>query len=318
MQPVWEQVEGGLLGLLVGDALGVPYEFHEPRDLPPPAEIGMFPPQSFHRSYSHVAPGTWSDDGAQALCLLESLLECPEWSPADFSSRLLAWYREGYLAVGGKVFDVGIQTGVALDLLSQGVSPLAAGLDGVRNNGNGSLMRTLPTVLVHNGDDASLVALAHAQSQLTHAHPRAQACCALYALWARREMEGSPDPWADAVCALQSIYHPGSSHLTELETAVLPFPESHPVGGSGYVVDCLHSARVACREPDYASIIRASVAFGHDTDTTACVAGGIAGLRHGKQGIPAAWLSALRGGDILAPIHRRLKEAVGSASSEKT
>jgi ADP-ribosyl-[dinitrogen reductase] hydrolase len=35
-----ERIEGGLLGLLVGDAVGVPYEFHDPLDLPeaePPA-----------------------------------------------------------------------------------------------------------------------------------------------------------------------------------------------------------------------------------------------------------------------------------------
>jgi len=309
MRTAWEQAEGGLLGLLVGDALGVPYEFHEPQELPPPAQIDMIPPAGFLRSYGHIAPGTWSDDGAQALCLLESLLECPAWDPNDFASRLLAWYRKGHLAVEGRVFDVGIQTGAALDRLSQGVSPLDAGLDGERNNGNGSLMRTLPTALLHRGDDASLVALTHAQSRLTHAHPRSQVCCALYALWARKEMEGSSDPWPDAVHILQTIYPPGSPHHTELETSVLAFPSQHPVRGSGYVVDCLHAARAACREPDFPAIIRAAVAFGHDTDTTACVAGGIAGLRHGKHGIPPGWLSALQDREILDPILARLREA---------
>ena len=308
MHAAREQIEGGLLGLLVGDALGVPYEFHDPSEIPPLAQIDMVPPLGFLRSYSHIEPGTWSDDGSQALCLLESLLESQGWNPDDFASRLLAWFRNGHLAVGGKVFDVGIQTGVALERLASGISPLEAGLDGERNNGNGSLMRTLPAVLLHNGDDDSLVALVHAQSCLTHAHPRSQVCCALYALWARKEMQNSHDPWDDAVRVLLTIYSPGSPHRTELERTVLLFPENHPVCGSGYVVDCLHSARAACQEPDYPSIIRAAVAFGNDTDTTACVAGGIAGLRHGRRGIPADWLSALRGGDILLPILTRLNE----------
>lgn len=312
MRVSWEQAEGGLLGLLVGDALGVPYEFHEPQELPPRGQFQMIPPPDFLRSYSHVPPGTWSDDGSQALCLLDSLLACEGWHPEDFAARLLAWYHKGHLAVDGKVFDIGIQTGVALDRLARDIPPLEAGLDGERNNGNGSLMRTLPVALLHKGGEASLVALTHEQSRLTHAHPRSQVCCALYALWARKEMEGTTDPWTDAVQILQALYPPDSPHRMELEVSVLAYPGKHPLRGSGYVVDCLHSAREACREADFASIIRAAVAYGHDTDTTACVAGGIAGLRHGKCGIPPAWLAALRGSEILAPMLSRLKKTVES------
>jgi len=300
----WEQAEGGLLGLLVGDALGVPYEFHEPAEIPPGAQIEMFPPPGFLRSYSHVPPGTWSDDGAQALCLLDSLLSCNGWSPDDFASRLLAWYKTGHLAVDGKVFDVGIQTGAALDRLADGVVPLEAGLSGERNNGNGSLMRTLPLVIWHRGDDASLVALAHAQSLLTHAHPRALVCCALYALWARCEILRVPDPWEKAVKTLRCIY-----------ATVTPFPGeldrilgvSSPPTGTGYVVDCLLSARQACMEDSYDAIVRAAIRFGHDTDTTACVAGGIAGIRHGVAGIPPRWMKALRGQEILASLLDRMR-----------
>lgn len=34
--------------------------------------------------------------------------------------------------------------------------------------------------------------------------------------------------------------------------------------------------------------------MGHDTDTTACVTGGLAGIRNGLQGIPKGWLMALK------------------------
>jgi ADP-ribosylglycohydrolase len=62
-----ERIAGGLMGLLVGDALGMRYEFHAPQDLPPPEEIEMTPPPDFRRAHVGVPPGTWSDDGAQAL-----------------------------------------------------------------------------------------------------------------------------------------------------------------------------------------------------------------------------------------------------------
>jgi ADP-ribosylglycohydrolase len=300
-----EQAEGGMLGLLVGDALGVPYEFHEPRDIPPLEQIQMIPPAGFRRSYSHVPIGTWSDDGAQALCLLESLLEHPGWSPDDFASRLLAWYRNGHLAVDGKVFDVGIQTGVALGHLAQGIAPLKAGLSGERNNGNGSLMRTLPVTLLHAGDDASLVTLAHEQSLLTHAHSRSQVCCALYALWARYEILAASNPWDDALSSLRSVYPAGSVFSQELELVI--DASSRESTGSGYVVDCLVSAKSACAKKSYEAIVQAAIRFGHDTDTTACVAGGIAGIRHGKNGIPSRWLSSLRGQEILEPLLQNLR-----------
>jgi len=92
-------VVGGLVGLLVGDAVGVPYEFNAPEDLPDRHHIDMVPPAGFARSHAGVPPGTWSDDGAQALCLLASLLECGKFSLPDFADRLLRWYDGGYMAV---------------------------------------------------------------------------------------------------------------------------------------------------------------------------------------------------------------------------
>ena len=69
-QSAWvllDRVAGGLTGLLVGDALGVPYEFHLPDALPPQELIEFQPPAGFRRTHRSVPPGTWSDDGAQAL-----------------------------------------------------------------------------------------------------------------------------------------------------------------------------------------------------------------------------------------------------------
>ena len=65
---------GGLYGLLIGDALGVPYEFSAPAELPPLEQIEMPPPSGFPRAHRSAPAGAWSDDGAQALCLLASLL----------------------------------------------------------------------------------------------------------------------------------------------------------------------------------------------------------------------------------------------------
>ena len=310
MRPSFQQVEAGLWGLLIGDAAGVPYEFHHPEGLPPIREIEMVPPAGFCRSYAHVEPGTWSDDGAQALCLASSLIECPGWDVDDFAARLLRWHKRGYMAVDGLIFDIGVQSGSALRRLLGGVPPLQAGLAGERNNGNGGLMRSLPVALLLPGDDAEVMRVAHEQSAVTHRHPRAQVCCSLYCLWARREMERTASPWEDAVESLRALLPAGSELRRELEEVVLPAGDLPP-GGTGYVVDALHSARAACRESSYESVVQAAIALGHDTDTTACIAGGIAGIRHGREAIPARWHSRLRGRPLLTSVLDRARKRLG-------
>ena len=108
------RIEGGLLGLLVGDALGVPYEFHPPEALPPANQIEMQPPPGFRRAHFGVPPGTWSDDGAQALVLLDSLLANDGLDLRHFADGLVRRANEGWNAVYRSVFDYGLQSSTAI------------------------------------------------------------------------------------------------------------------------------------------------------------------------------------------------------------
>ena len=300
-----ERIQGALWGLLIGDALGVPYEFHLPEDIPPTEQIEFDPPAGFQRAHDGVPPGTWSDDGAHALCLLASLLHCGRVDPEDLMRRLTNWYELGYCAVGGRVFDIGMQTSAALYQFRCGVPAIDAGPTEVERNGNGSLMRVLPLALWHKGTDAELVADAHLQSLITHGHARAQVCCALYCLWARRTLEHHADPWAAAVAGLRKLYADGSPEQAELEFHIRP--DDPPSGsGGGYVVDCLRSALLVQQADNYKAIVRAAIRLGHDTDTTACVAGGIAGLRFGMEGIPQRWRAGLREPELFLPLLEQL------------
>jgi len=297
-----ERIEGGLLGLLVGDALGVPYEFFPPQRLPPIEAIEMQPPAGFPRAHAGVPPGTWSDDGAQALVLLDSLLANDGLDLAHFAEGLTRWLHDGFHAVDGVVFDVGIQTSTAIRHLRDGVSPERSGPARERENGNGALMRALPLVLWHRGEDADLVRLAMRQGLPTHGHLRSQLCCAMYCLWARRVLDRVENPWQRAESALRTILD-GAVDQGELDLILRPYAP----GGTGYALDTLWTARDAFETTaSYADCVRKAVARGHDTDTSACVAGGIAGLEYGVDGIPARWRRALRGTEVLAPLLARL------------
>lgn len=299
-----DRLAGGLFGLLVGDALGVPYEFHPPSGLPAVDAIDMEPPAGFRRAHHGVPAGTWSDDGAQALCLLASLLHTNGLDLDDFGRRLLNWLDRGYMAVDYHVFDVGIQTQTALGRLRNGCSARESGLADERHNGNGSLMRVLPLALWHTGDDAGLFDLAMQQSLPTHGHLRSQLACGLYCLWARHLLRCSGG-WDEAVHDAESLAVRSEVH--EREWRELKRLLDRPGIGTGYVVDSLASARDALEAGvDYAGVVRYAVSLGHDTDTTAAIAGGLAGIRHGRLGIPTGWLDAMRGRDLVDPLLDRL------------
>lgn len=290
--------------------MGVPYEFHPASELPPKSALAMNPPatlpggETFRRAHQGVPPGTWSDDGAQALCLLVSLLEQGRLELNDFADRCVRWYHDAYLTPDGVVFDVGVQTSGALNAIRRGVPLSEAGRNDERGNGNGSLMRCLPLALWHQGNDTQLAVDAQAQSIITHPHPRSQVCCAIYCLWARGLLNGVPSEaaFSAAISKLRALYPADSPHLQELEFHIRP-EEDAAIRGSGYVVDSLRAARhLLATEASYEDVVRGAIALGEDTDTTACIAGGVAGVLYGDAQIPEEWLGELKGRALVDPL----------------
>ncbi len=124
-------------------------------------------------------------------------------------------------------------------------------------------------------------------------------------MWARRILGGSEvdRAWCDATKTVRALVK--SDDEAELEFHIRP--EDAPSGtGSGYVVDCLRSARLAVAAGSYEQAVRVAIRLGNDTDTTACVAGGIAGIRDGMGAIPRRWIELLREPETVRPLVDRL------------
>lgn len=311
MNNVPDVCRSAMIGALVGDALGVPFEFKSPETLPPSADIHMKMPDDFPKSYGRVPYGTWSDDGSQLLCLLEALVEASPFDADRFGALLLRWRTSAHHQAGGIVFDCGGQTSRALDRIAQGIPAARAGGEDERSNGNGSLMRCLPVALVgclRGWSAEAVIEIAQAQSRVTHAHPLAQVCCAAYCRLAQRLL-GEPAAGVRAGYAavseeLRCVYGQRElkDHLASLEW-VDGFPARHFRRGSGFVIDALWTA-IDCLDESssYVDVVRRAIGYGNDTDTTACIAGGLAGIRYGldhrflasgPQGIPRDWVDAL-------------------------
>ncbi len=290
------KIKGALYGLLVGDAMGHPYEFLPIHAIPPKEQINMLPTKGYDNAFDNLLPGTWSSDGAQSLALLDSLLACNALNLDDFARKLLAWLDQGSYTPDGKAINCGITTRQALKKLREGVPPNQAGCFEDHANGNGALMRTLPLALWHQGDDAELIRLAIRQSLPTHAHPLSGVVCALYCLVARRLLHGKDLDWEDMIFTLTPQL--GITEQEQLPRIFDVAQRYHPQGTS-FVVDCFWSAIYALQGNDFADVVRTAIAMGNDTDTTASVAGGLAGIRFGYEGIPVDWIKQLRGRTLI-------------------
>ena len=301
-----DAIRAAVYGHLVGDAIGVPYEF----SAPDPHRVVELRGHGAHGQ----PPGTWSDDGALMLALLDSLVSAG-FDPADQGRRALAWAdAAAYTPDGDGMFDIGGATSAALARLRAGSVAIDAGGTGERDQGNGSLMRILPIALIDPADDdAQLVDRAHLASRVTHGHPSCQVACAVYVLIARTLLQ-RPGGDPEAVLALATdrvvaVYARQPAFASVLR-ALLAHRSSVRKPGGGWALDSFWSAWEAfAGSTSYRETIERCVRYGHDTDTTACIAGGLAGIRWGldetRGGIPAEWLSALRGTELVEEILAR-------------
>lgn len=270
---------GAFLGLAVGDAVGTTLEF-ETRDRCPPLTdmVGGGP--------FRLPPGGWTDDTAMALALADSLGECGGLVADDVMQRWLRWWRDGAYSHTGSCFDIGNQTRAALAGFARDGS-LPAATDGA---GNGTIMRLAPVVLFALDRGAAEAArLASAQARLTHNNEEVAATSAAMAELLHALIEG------------------GGLDLLG------PVPaRREDVRASGWVRHTWEAARWAvATTTSFESAVLAAANLAEDADTTAAVAGQIAGAFYGLGAIPAAWRARLLWHDKIMALGRRLLPAEG-------
>lgn len=308
-----DRARGALLGLAVGDALGVPLEFSPRGTLPHvDALVGGGP--------FGLPPGAWTDDTSMALCLGDALVEDGDDWPLGAMRRFVRWYRDGHRSSTGHCFDIGNTTRAALHRFEATGEPLA-GSAAPREAGNGSLMRLAPVAIRWADDWERAVEMAAVSSRLTHAAPEAvDACRYLAGLLvgalggASREMllggapyEAVPGYWARTglAPAIAAIAR-GSFHGAPAAA----------IASSGYVVHTLEAALWAVWHADgFRDGAIAAVNLADDADTTGAVYGQLAGALWGASGIPAAWLDGLAERAAIAALAERLVAGPATAAA---
>lgn len=282
-----------ILGVAVGDALGVPVEF-KPR--------GTFYVTGMQSHGTHNQPaGTWSDDTSLTLALADGLLP-DDVNLEGIAYRFTDWYDNAAYTPHGKVFDVGNATAEAIRRLKKGVAPEKAGGMGERDNGNGSLMRIAPLAFYMFGirEAEARFRIVRDVSSLTHAHEWSVAACYIYVEMLNKLRMGRKKKAAYA--ELREDFAHGVPFISKatlakfgriLENDICELPEGE-IRSGGFVIDTLEAAFWCFMTTDnYKDAVLKAVNLGDDTDTTGAVTGALAGLAYGLDSIPQEWREQL-------------------------
>lgn len=303
-----------LFGLAVGDALGVPVEFNSRaylKEKPVKEMLGF--------GTHHQPAGTWSDDSSLAFCLAESL--CEGFDLQDIANRFANWYQHGYWTPYGEVFDIGTTTIKSLKNLENGANPLVSGCNHESDNGNGSLMRTLPLIFyLQNKSIEERFGIVGEVSAITHGHIRSVLACFIYCEIALELLTESDKFKAfqsaiNRINAFEILFqnYPNEMDLLQrilnISKSLHLLPENE-ILSDGYVLHTLEAA-IWCwlNSKDYPETVLKAVNLGSDTDTTACVAGGLAGLTYGFEAIPSEWINILARKEDIEILAEKLKVA---------
>lgn len=311
-------VKDALFGVAVGDALGVPVEFQT-------RETIALHPVTDMRGYGthHQPAGTWSDDSSLTFCLAEML--CNKYDLQDLANRFINWREHAYWTAHNRVFDIGIATSAAIQNLIREVTPVLAGGNDEGSNGNGSLMRILPLLFfIKDKPIHERFQYISDVSSLTHRHIRSVLACFIYCEYALLLLQG-----IDKMKAFQMMQQSVNRFLKEepicseyeinkfhrlLENPIndykiIPihqFPEKE-VYSSGYVLHTVEAAFWCVLNTDnFKDAVLKAVNLGSDTDTTAAVTGGLAGLLYGWESIPPDWMNVLARKEDIADLSGRL------------
>ena len=304
MKNIWLE---GIMGLVVGDALGMPVQFVERE------ELKENPVQTMEGWGTYnMPPGTWSDDSSMALATLASIREKGSIDIDDIMKRFMNWTMYGEYTPDGQAFDQGRTCMEAIFNYARGMDYKSCGKTGERANGNGALMRIIPVCLYayekRKAGEWSVeeaIACVHQVSALTHNHLRSQMACGIYFFMVSSIL----DTQGDLIQRLQAgiaeameYYRRDITNYVEIAHygRLLSLDDfagckEEEIKSSGYVVDSLEASVWSLITTDsFEEGLLKAVNLGDDSDTVGAIAGGLAALYYGYEGIPEEWLREIK------------------------
>lgn len=337
------KVVGCLLGGALGDALGYAVEFSKLSEI-----RSAFGPDGLRDFAALPSPAPFSDDTQMTLYTLDGLLEALEWANqglgADETACIwLAYLR--WLKTQGVPLDPGAPSPPLRWIDSQTVlhqrrapgNACISGLSGPDmgtkfrpvnpdSKGCGTVMRSAPFGLLPYVESEMVYRLSEDAAALTHGHPSALHSAAVFSTLIHDLLAPDASLQQAADEAVRRAADSGVPELAARLTAAVELARSGPVSpealtaalGEGWVAEealaiglyaALATASAGSPQEHFRAALALAVNHDGDSDSTGSITGNILGTLYGAAALPAAWLAALEGRDVIEELARQFTAA---------
>lgn len=286
---------GSVMGACVGDAAGGVLEFW--RSVPTPEDVDRAMAMPGGGAFN-LAPGQITDDGELTLSLAQAL-QTPTFSLEAIAQQYAAW-------VNSSPFDIGTTTNYSLGSIHNtrlvkehgGYSATMIAMAAARCMGskaNGSLMRATPlAVWGHRLRDDDLATIARQDSSLSHPNPTCGDAVACYILAIAHLLNHR----GDREGAFLRAANWAKDHANNEVNDWLQMAKQQQQVEYGINIGFVKIAFVAAFQhlllgSSYEQAIRQVLLCGGDTDTNACIVGGMIGAACGVRAIPGLMVQAV-------------------------
>jgi ADP-ribosyl-[dinitrogen reductase] hydrolase len=284
-----DRAMGCFVGLVVGDALGAPFEFRPRGSFPPVTDMqegGSF----------HLKRGEWTDDTSMALCLAESLLSCGGFDPRDLMDRFMAWAFENKFSSRDRSFGFGQTFFTTLLTYRRTGDPFSGSLKPKRA-GNGCIMRLAPVPIYYYPHKEWAVYISGESARTTHGMPESIYASRLLGAVLVDAFSGKDK---DLVLFQSEPETEAPAQIQEIARGAYRQKTADQIEGTFFAGKSLEAALWCFLKTDsYREAVLMAVNLGGDTDSTAAVCGQVAGAYYGLDAIPAEWIDAIAKRDMI-------------------
>ena len=285
-----DQARGVMLGLAVGNLLGLPVEGKSRATIQTRFSGGVreIDPKEVSRPMD--------DDLAQAVDLAQALASSFErdsdtdWVQ-DFVSKLIRWRHENGRGIGNT-------TSAVIDLLEQGIPPAEAARAVYEAASliapNGGVMRCAPVALLWHSKPIRLIEDSAVSCIVTHYSPYCQWSCILINAAIALLMGGIVPHPAMLSRAVRADEAPAEvvEWVEEISESIDSLRWNHR--HIGHTLLCMQFGLWAAITPlGFEEALVQVIGAGGDTDTNGAVAGAVLGARYGASSIPQRWLDCI-------------------------
>jgi len=294
-----EKFRNSILGLAVGDALGMPVEgllIENIRQLY--GEVRDFLPSP----YGDLNAGEWTDDTEQMVVLAESILETVYFDPENFAERLKRWFLETNSR------RIGPSSTKAISNLMRGVHWTRAG---VFSDTCGAAMRVAPIGLVYHFSLNLVERYAEISARVTHTGTAAiGGAVAVAVAIACNVLDFSDEEMLEEVLRRVEAYDNLLAEKIRYANEISDRDVEYAVEKLGNSISSLDVVPMAFYSyfagKDFEESLIKAVNAGGDADSIAAICGAIKGAK--GFAIPERWLEGLKDREFLEELATKLYE----------